>query len=89
MSISLNLILKYQLNNKPTSCLAVSRDSKLTKTVIWSKKSNSSAIPAYRANDLTAGIPEIAPRKKQNASEMAVSNIDGPTSPRIRPMCFS
>ena len=44
-----------------TSCRAVSSDSRPMKQVICSRKSNSKAMPAYKANALTAGIPEREP----------------------------
>jgi hypothetical protein len=47
-----------------TSCLAVSKASKPMKQVIWSKKSSSRDMPAYRAKALTAGIPDNAPAEE-------------------------
>jgi len=41
----------------------VSRANKLTKQVIWSKKSIKRAIPAYKAKARTAGISDKAPEK--------------------------
>ena len=44
-----------------TSCLLASIVMRLIKQVIWKKKSNSTAIAAYRANCRTAGIVVKAP----------------------------
>lgn len=68
-------------------CLIVSKASKLMKQVICSRKSIRRAIPAYRANALTAGMSDKLPRKKQELSDTLVSNMLGPTWPRVRPMC--
>lgn len=51
-----------------TSCRAVSSDSKPIKQVIWSRKSSSKAMPAYKANALTAGIPEREPVGEESSS---------------------
>ena len=48
-----------------TSCRLASRVIKLTKHVIWKKKSKRTAIAAYRANCRTAGIVVKAPEKDQ------------------------
>ena len=44
-----------------TSCLRASMAIKLMKAVICSRKSNKTAIAAYRANSLTAGMSVNAP----------------------------
>jgi len=57
------------------------------KHVICMKKSINKAIPAYKANALTAGISVRAPRKKQVNSETDDKSIDGATFPVTRPTC--
>ena len=53
------------------SCLAMSNAIRATKQVICIKKSIKSAIPAYKAKALTAGISDRAPRKVENRSVRA------------------
>jgi hypothetical protein len=47
-----------------TACRMVSRANKLTKQVIWSKKSIKRAIPAYKAKARTAGMSDKAPENR-------------------------
>ena len=47
-----------------TSCRLASSVIRLTKHVIWKKKSKRTAIAAYRANSRTAGMVVNAPEKK-------------------------
>lgn len=44
-----------------TSCLLLSRESRATKAVIWSRKSRIIAKPAVKAKVLTAGMGVRAP----------------------------
>jgi len=54
----------------------VSRANKLTKQVIWSKKSIKRAIPAYKAKARTAGMSDKAPENRHimimNISKIAI-----------------
>ena len=69
------------MSNLLFSCLAMSRVMRATKQVICMRKSMMMARPAFRANELTAGMSDRVPRKKQVASDTEESSIEGPTSP--------
>lgn len=49
------------------------------------KKLMKTATPAYRENDLTAGIDDTAPSKNAADSEVAVSKREGATSDNALP----
>ena len=65
----------------------MSKEIRATKHEICIRKSTISAMPAYRANALTAGMSESAPRKKHVDSAIEERSMDGATSPTIRPTC--
>ena len=52
-------------------------------------KLKNTATPAYRENERTAGIEEMAPSRKAADSEEEVSRRLGATSARARPMSAS
>jgi len=58
----------------------VSRANKLTKQVIWSKKSIKRAIPAYKAKARTAGMSDKAPENRY----IVIMNISKITNQRSR-----
>ena len=58
----------------------------ICKALTCSKKLKKTATPAYNENALTAGIVEIAPSKNAADSEVAVSNREGATSDKARPI---
>ena len=49
-------------------------------------KLKKTAIPAHSENVLTAGMVDIAPKRKAADSEEAVNNRDGATSANARPV---
>ena len=57
-----------------------------TTSVTCSMKLNNTATPAYREKERTAGIEEMAPRRKAADSEDDVSRRLGATSASARPM---
>ena len=58
----------------------------ICRTLTCNKKLKKTATPAYNENALTAGIVEIAPSKNAADSEVAVSNSEGATSDKARPI---
>lgn len=66
-----------------TSWRSISLMKSARKHVICSRKLKRIARPAYSENVRTAGMEDMAPRKKQTHSDRLVSSIDGTTSPQM------
>nr|CAD7444916.1 unnamed protein product [Timema bartmani] len=62
-------------NESGPTCLIESRVKRLTKQVTWNTKSIAKAIPAYRANALTAGMSDKAPANKYSFQEAAITSL--------------